>query len=506
MKVARTDAAQRLFDYVVDYTGVELSTVKIFSKGKRVLPSQAIGSLDLSGRLMVMGVTAETRKEVAQARSDPSLRTMEAEDERERRRRRADRRIQHDAFKFCKFVVVERFTVSPYHYFDASRLLQRLAEDVSFLMKRYRWTVGALIEMDPTDDRLLKKKEAEGDGGCLLGYNENAGARIYIRLRSDNNGPFRDYDDLVQTLLHELCHNAVGPHNAAFFALYATLRKDYLDDKNRREKKDEKPARIATLSDEKKADSKTTIENELARESYNNAISPAERASAALVSAAVHEWTPEDLIEDSNVPADVVVADKSLALVAAEKRRVAAAIRSDDEVVPTVERAPTNRKDDESAVKAETKSKQSEPASDAPRHPAVPPTKTPVAAPLPSPPPPGPRPTERDARIIDAATRLKSLSMTEREEATGTLLTILENAGKPDDKFKRVRLGNKKFMRTAGKFAASLDLLDAVGFEKQSGPTPSESALVLTRDDPALRWLGQSALRDIVLASEEEDS
>lgn len=90
--------------------------------------------------------------------------------------------------------------------------------------------------------------------------------------------------------------------------------------------------------------------------------------------------------------------------------------------------------------------------------------------------------------------------MTEREEATGTLLTILENAGKDEEKFKRVRLGNKKFMRTAGKFAAALDLLDAVGFERQSGQTPADSALVLTRDDPALRWLGQSALRDIALA------
>ena len=48
------------------------------------------------------------------------------------------------------------------------------------------------------------------------------------------------------------------------------------------------------------------------------------------------------------------------------------------------------------------------------------------------------------------------------------MTTILTNAEK-DDKFSSVRLGNKKFLRTAGKFAAALRLLEAVGFERELG-------------------------------------
>ena len=62
---------------------------------------------------------------------------------------------------------------------------------------------------------LLKQKEAEGGGGCLLGYNENGGARIFVRLRCQD-GSFRDKDELMKTLLHELCHNVFGPHGAPF--------------------------------------------------------------------------------------------------------------------------------------------------------------------------------------------------------------------------------------------------------------------------------------------------
>ena len=58
----------------------------------------------------------------------------------------------------------------------------------------------------------MKKKQQEG--GCLLGYNENMGARIYVKRQDD--GSFHDRDALMKTLLHELCHNVVGPHNAVF--------------------------------------------------------------------------------------------------------------------------------------------------------------------------------------------------------------------------------------------------------------------------------------------------
>ena len=60
----------------------------------------------------------------------------------------------------------------------------------------------------------------------------------------------------------------------------------------------------------------------------------------------------------------------------------------------------------------------------------------------------------------------------------------------------RVRLGNKKFLRTAGKFAAALRLLEAVGFERES--SAEGDVYALKRTDPGLLWLGRSALADLV--------
>ena len=57
--------------------------------------------------------------------------------------------------------------------------------------------------MDP-DDRLAAV-ESKKRGGCLLGYNENAGGCIFIRLRKPNGGEgFRPYEELIDTLVHEL--------------------------------------------------------------------------------------------------------------------------------------------------------------------------------------------------------------------------------------------------------------------------------------------------------------
>ena len=60
------------------------------------------------------------------------------------------------------------------------KLLRSMASALE-IMVSHAWTVGGLIEMDPRDDQIMKKKQQEG--GCLLGYNENMGARIYVKLR-----------------------------------------------------------------------------------------------------------------------------------------------------------------------------------------------------------------------------------------------------------------------------------------------------------------------------------
>jgi hypothetical protein len=81
--------------------------------------------------------------------------------------------------------------------------------------------------MDPKTDMIALRKQFE-EGACVLGYNENAGHKIFLRLRSDDETQFRSYNALVNTLLHELTHNVHGPHDAAFWKFFGQLKTEYL--------------------------------------------------------------------------------------------------------------------------------------------------------------------------------------------------------------------------------------------------------------------------------------
>merc|ERR1719491_1888281 len=82
--------------------------------------------------------------------------------------------------------------------------------------------------MDPIDDRVMMKRQQQGEGGCLLGYNTHHGLRIDIKLRTDDLSGFRDYPDLASTLIHELSPNWVGDHNLLFWTNYAQMKSEYV--------------------------------------------------------------------------------------------------------------------------------------------------------------------------------------------------------------------------------------------------------------------------------------
>merc|ERR1711998_770150 len=54
---------------------------------------------------------------------------------------------------------------------------------------------------------------------CLMGLNVNHGEKILLRIRTDDFTGFRKYLYVRDVLMHELAHNRIGPHNAAFKAL-----------------------------------------------------------------------------------------------------------------------------------------------------------------------------------------------------------------------------------------------------------------------------------------------
>ena len=66
--------------------------------------------------------------------------------------------------------------------------------------------------------------------GLQLGLNCGGGSggtsEIRLRLRHANSkNEFLPYTSILGTMLHELCHNHIGPHNQSFYALLTELQK-----------------------------------------------------------------------------------------------------------------------------------------------------------------------------------------------------------------------------------------------------------------------------------------
>lgn len=61
---------------------------------------------------------------------------------------------------------------------------------------------------------------------ALQGLNIGGGAEVKLRLRRPNNEwDFYPYEQILDTMLHELCHNEYGPHNADFYKLLEEIRR-----------------------------------------------------------------------------------------------------------------------------------------------------------------------------------------------------------------------------------------------------------------------------------------
>jgi hypothetical protein len=95
----------------------------------------------------------------------------------------------------------------------ALALLQRLGEAVAGIMDRRAWRVGTLKEFQPPNKG-------------LLGMNVNRGQTILVRLRRDGDS-FLEWESLLGTMLHELCHNKYGPHSHEFYTLLDELWEEY---------------------------------------------------------------------------------------------------------------------------------------------------------------------------------------------------------------------------------------------------------------------------------------
>ncbi|KAK8122179.1 hypothetical protein PG984_010849 [Apiospora sp. TS-2023a] len=98
---------------------------------------------------------------------------------------------------------------------DALQSLKKIASLVKPIMRNRRWKVKTLAEFYPNQQN-------------LLGLNEGRGYKICLRLRypGDQN-QFLPFEQVLDTMLHELAHNVHGPHDGKFHALWDQLRDEH---------------------------------------------------------------------------------------------------------------------------------------------------------------------------------------------------------------------------------------------------------------------------------------
>ncbi|KAL6538475.1 hypothetical protein OROGR_012463 [Orobanche gracilis] len=100
---------------------------------------------------------------------------------------------------------------------EARNILDRVAKQVQPIMRKHNWRIKLLSEFCPKN-------------GALLGLNVGGGVHVKLRLRRANkDDEFLPFHEVLDTMLHELCHNVHSPHNASFYKLWDEIRKECED-------------------------------------------------------------------------------------------------------------------------------------------------------------------------------------------------------------------------------------------------------------------------------------
>lgn len=229
-----------IFDFVQEALDFPRENCKLIHRGKMWRPDHdniSIGEagLQAGSKLMLVATSAQDVSFVRASRPDPLVKGFAEEERDEINRRKRARAAAVSAWgtkqdaehKFNSIKAEFKYSEPP--PFEAEKLLQRLATDPGIIdiMKSKKFTVGILTEMSPLEaqERMAKRGTPNMD---LLGYNQNAGEMIVLRLRTDNTKGFRPYHDLINTLIHELAHNVWGAHDHNFWQLYGELKAQYM--------------------------------------------------------------------------------------------------------------------------------------------------------------------------------------------------------------------------------------------------------------------------------------
>ena len=118
--------------------------------------------------------------------------------------------MEHDSL-----IAEYQHEMSRFREAEALHTLRKVASLVKPIMRQRGWRVGILAEFFPAEQN-------------LLGLNYDRGQKICLRLRhAGDERQFIPIEQVLDTMLHELCHNVHGPHNEAFNNLWNQLRDEH---------------------------------------------------------------------------------------------------------------------------------------------------------------------------------------------------------------------------------------------------------------------------------------
>ncbi|KAK9762140.1 hypothetical protein K7432_012420 [Basidiobolus ranarum] len=202
-----------LKEHIYELTNVEPEYQKLLFKGKLKEENTLEESNLINGSKVMLLATSPTQVQKIQELDEQAVSKIPFDRviPRNVRPYKPIRTSQDNQYTFHRIEVLPEFSQQD----RAHELLQKLKDDIGVreIMKKYKWSVGSLIELSPLER-------------TILGYNRNKGETVAIRLRTDDLEGFRSYDMLLKVLLHELTHMVWSEHDENFHQLDRKLNKE----------------------------------------------------------------------------------------------------------------------------------------------------------------------------------------------------------------------------------------------------------------------------------------
>ena len=221
--------------YTVGELKVQLAEItnfkdlKLIHAGKILRDEDTVGSIPggLNAELILMGSTSEAIDELKERENNSANKVRVIDDLDGKRpssmyidRSEPRQSNQPNPYKFQSIQTLPNLPNED----KAREILNSLANDEGVLavMKKHKWSVGALCELYP-----------EGYVGvsdvCVMGLNENHGQRILLRLRTDDMKGFRKILSIRKVLCHELAHNVHSEHDVKFYVLMRQIEREIVE-------------------------------------------------------------------------------------------------------------------------------------------------------------------------------------------------------------------------------------------------------------------------------------